>query len=153
MMCEASRKQRDPTGYFTPSLARGLAQGCQSKTVACSSSFAFSTILYPFSLKPRHICIIDDDFNLFLCFVSCNPGFFLIAEWQAPPKKQPRNGKISSNDLGTSGSEAGTPKRGRKKKGRADPGLTMGTDIEDHLKPDGRQVEVELNNVRIDQEK
>ena len=29
----------------------------------------------------------------------------------------------------------------------------MGTDIEDHLKPDGRQVEVELDNVRIDQEK
>ena len=28
-----------------------------------------------------------------------------------------------------------------------------GTDIEDHLKPDGRQVEVELNNVRMDQEK
>ena len=29
----------------------------------------------------------------------------------------------------------------------------MGTDIEDHLKRDGKQVEVELDNVRIDQEK
>ena len=56
-------------------------------------------------------------------------------------------------DHGTSGSEAGTPKKGGKKKETPDPGLTMGTDIEDHLKPDGRQVEVELNNVRIDQEK
>ena len=28
----------------------------------------------------------------------------------------------------------------------------MGTDIEDHLKPDGRQAEVELENVRMDQE-
>ena len=65
MMREASRKQHDTTGHYTPSLARGLAQGCQSKTVACPSSFAFSTILYPFSLKPRHICIIDDDFNPF----------------------------------------------------------------------------------------
>ena len=34
-----------------------------------------------------------------------------------------------------------------------DPGLTLGTDIEDHLKPDRRKVEVELDNVRIDQEK
>ena len=56
-------------------------------------------------------------------------------------------------DPGTSGSEAGTPKKGRKKKETPDPGLTLGTDIEDHLKPDGRQVEVELNNVRIHQEK
>ena len=43
--------------------------------------------------------------------------------------------------------------KGRKKKETPDRGLTMGTDIEDHLKPDGRQVEVELDNVRIDQEK
>ena len=56
-------------------------------------------------------------------------------------------------DPGTSGSEAGTPKRGRKKKETPDPGLTMGTDIEDNLKPDGRQVEVELDSVRMDQEK
>ena len=50
-------------------------------------------------------------------------------------------------------SEAGTPKKGRKKKETPDPGRTMGTDIEDHLKPDGKQVEVELDNMRIDQEK
>ena len=56
-------------------------------------------------------------------------------------------------DPGTSGSEAGTPKQGRKKKESPDPGLTLGTDIEDHLRPEGRQVEVELDNVRIDQEK
>ena len=37
--------------------------------------------------------------------------------------------------------------------GNPDPGLTMGTDIEDHLKPDGKQLQVELDNVRIDQEK
>ena len=52
-------------------------------------------------------------------------------------------------DPGTSGSEAGTPKKGRKKKETPDPGLTLGTDIEDHLKPDGRQVD----NVRVDQGK
>ena len=44
-------------------------------------------------------------------------------------------------------------KKGQKKKETPDPGLTMVTDIEDHLKPDWRQVEVELDNVRIDQEK
>ena len=50
-------------------------------------------------------------------------------------------------------SEAGTPKKGRKKKETQDPGLTMGTDIEDWLTPDGKQLEIELDNVRIDQEK
>ena len=29
VMREASRKQRETTGYYTPSLARGLAQGCE----------------------------------------------------------------------------------------------------------------------------
>ena len=65
MMREASRKQHETTGQYTPSLARGLAQGCQSKTVACPFSFAFSTILYSYSLKAPQICIIDDDFTHF----------------------------------------------------------------------------------------
>ena len=50
-------------------------------------------------------------------------------------------------------SETGTPKKGRKKKETPDPGLIMGTDIEDHLKPDKGQVEIELSMVRIDQSK
>ena len=50
-------------------------------------------------------------------------------------------------------SQTGTPKKGRKKKETPDPGLTMGTDTEDHPKPDGKQVEIELSKVRIDQEK
>ena len=68
-------------------------------------------------------------------------------------KETPQEREDTNYDPGTSGSEAGTPKKGRKKKESPDPGLTLGTDIEDHLKPDGRQVEVELDNVRIDQEK
>ena len=71
----------------------------------------------------------------------------------SPTKKTAEEREDIDYDPGTSGSEAGTPKKGRKKKKTPDPGLTMGTDIADHLKPDGRQVEVELNNVRIDQEK
>ena len=71
----------------------------------------------------------------------------------SPAKKTAAEREDIDYDPGTSGSEAGTPKKGRKKKETPDPGLTMGTDIEDHLKPDGRQVEVELDNVRIDQEK
>ena len=70
-----------------------------------------------------------------------------------PAKKTAEEREDTDYDPGTSGSEAGTPKKGRKKKEKPDPGLTLGTDIEDHLKPDGRQVEVELDNVRIDQEK
>ena len=71
----------------------------------------------------------------------------------SPTKKTAEEREDINYDPGTSESEAGTPKKGRKKKETPDPGLTMGTDIEDHLKPDGRQVEVELENVRIDQEK
>ena len=71
----------------------------------------------------------------------------------SPAKKTAEEGEDIDYDPRTSGSEAETPKKGRKKKETPDPGLTMGTDIEDHLKPDGRQVEVDLDNVRIDQEK
>ena len=71
----------------------------------------------------------------------------------SPAKKTTEEREDIDYDPGTLGSEAETPKKGRKKKETPDPGLTMGTDIKDHLKPDGRQVEVELDNVRIDQEK
>ena len=71
----------------------------------------------------------------------------------SPAKKTAEEREDTDHAPGTSGSEAGTPKNGRKKKETPDPGVTLGTDIEDHLKPAGRQVEVELDNVRIDQEK
>ena len=71
----------------------------------------------------------------------------------SPAEKTAEEREDTDYDPGTSGSEAGTPKKGRKKKETPDPGLTLGTDIEDHLKPDGRQVEVELDNVRLHQEK
>ena len=71
----------------------------------------------------------------------------------SPAQKTAEEREDTDYDPGTSGSEAGTPKKGRKKKETPHRGLTLGTDIEDHLKPDGRQVEVELDNVRIDQEK
>ena len=71
----------------------------------------------------------------------------------SPAKKKAEEREDISYDPRTSGSEARTPRKGRKKKETPDPALTMGTDIEDHSKPDGRQVEVELDNVRIDQQK
>ena len=71
----------------------------------------------------------------------------------SPAKKTAEEREDTNYDPGTSGLEAGTPKKGRKKKETPDPGLTLGTDIGDHLKLDGRQVEIELDNVRIDQEK
>ena len=70
----------------------------------------------------------------------------------SPAKKTAEEREDTDYDRGISGSEAGTPKKGRKKKETPDPGLTLGTDIEDHPKPHGRQVEVELDNVRSDQE-
>ena len=71
----------------------------------------------------------------------------------SPAKKTAEEREDTDYDPGTSGLEAGTPKKGRKKKETPDPGLTLGIDIEDHLKPDGRQVKVELDNLRINQEK
>ena len=71
----------------------------------------------------------------------------------SPAKKTAEEREDIDYDPGTSGSKAGTSKTGQRRKETPDPGLTMGTDIEDHLKPDGRQVNVELDNVRIDQEK
>ena len=71
----------------------------------------------------------------------------------SPAKKTAQEREDIDYDPGTSESETGTPKKGREKKETPDPGLTMGTDIEDHLKPDRRQVEVELDNVRINEEK
>ena len=71
----------------------------------------------------------------------------------SPAKKTSEEQEDINHDPEEWESEAGTPKKGRKKKDTPDSGLTMGTDIEDHLKPDGKQVEVELDNVRIDQEK
>ena len=88
---------------------------------------------------------------LMLCFLQYRLSSYRTMA--SPAQKTAEEGEDTDYDPGTSGSEAGTPKKGRKKKETPDPGLTLGTDIEDHLKPDGRQVEVELDNVRIDQEK
>ena len=71
----------------------------------------------------------------------------------SPARKTAKKREDIDYDPGTSISEAGTPKQGRRKEETPDRGPTMGTDIEDHLKPDGRQVEIELDNVRIDEEK
>ena len=86
-----------------------------------------------------------------LCFLQYRLSSY--RRMGSPAKKTAEKRENTDYEPGTSGSEAATPKKGRKKKETPDPGLTLGTDIEDHLKPDGRQVEVELDNLRIDQEK
>ena len=86
-----------------------------------------------------------------LCFLQYRLSSY--RRMASPAKKTAEEREDTDYHPRTSGSEAGRPKKGRKKKETPDPGLTLGTDIEDHLKPDGRQVEVELDNVRIDQEK
>ena len=49
----------------------------------------------------------------------------------SPAKKTAEEREDTDYDPGTSGSEAGTPKKGGKKKEKPDPGLTLGTDIEE----------------------
>ena len=92
-------------------------------------------------------------FEPFLMFRFLQNRLSSYRRMASPAKKTAEEQEHIDYDPGTSGSEAGTPKKGRKKKETPDPGPTMGTNIEDHLKPDGSQVEVELDNVTIDQEK
>ena len=73
---------------------------------------------------------------------------------KAGPAKETGMGLVDTDhDPEESESDTRTPKKGRKRKETPDPGLTMGTDIRDYMQPDGTQVEVELDNVRVDQEK
>ena len=71
----------------------------------------------------------------------------------SPAKKTGGEQEDTDYDPEEEESGTGSPKKGRKKKEKPDPGLTMGADIEDFLQPDGKQVEIELSNVTIDQGK
>ena len=44
-------------------------------------------------------------------------------------------------------------KKGRKKNEKSDPGPTLGTDIENYCKPDVKQVEMSLEEIKLDKEK
>ena len=50
-------------------------------------------------------------------------------------------------------SDVGTPKKGRKKKEEPDTGLTMGTDVEDYLKQDGKKVKANPEDIKFDEDK
>ena len=102
------------------------------------------------NMSHMHYC---QRFYPFLMFRFLQNRLSSYRRMASPAKQTAEEREDIDTDPGTSGSEAGTAKKGRKKKETPDPGLTMGKDIEDHLKPDGRQAEVELDNVRIDQEK
>ena len=71
----------------------------------------------------------------------------------SPAKKTGEKLVDTRHDPEQSESQTGTPKKGRKKKETPDPGLIMGTNMENYLQPDEKQVEIELDKVRIDQEK
>ena len=70
-----------------------------------------------------------------------------------PAKKTAEEREDTDYDPEEEQLEARTPKKGRQKKEQSDTGLTMGTDIEDFLQIHGKQVEIRLNKVRIDQGK
>ena len=72
---------------------------------------------------------------------------------QSPAKKKAQERGDEEYDSEEEESDAGTPKKGCKKKEEPHTGLTMGTDIEDCLKPDGKQVEVNLEDIKFDKEK
>ena len=92
-------------------------------------------------------------FQPFLILRFLRNRLFSYRRMASPAKKTGEELVDTEHDPEESESEAGTPKKGRKRKETPDPGLTMSTDIGDYLQPDGKQVEVEVGNVRIDQEK
>ena len=121
-MREASRKQHDTTGCYTPLLRQALRKIDSQKTVACPSSFAFSTILYWFSLKTRHICIILDDELLTTILTAFNvlfpaiQAFFLSQNGKPRHKKEPRNEKIPTMTLGPQDRRLEHQRRGERRR-------------------------------------
>ena len=72
---------------------------------------------------------------------------------QSPANKTAQERADEKYDPEDRQSDNGTPKKSRKKKEEPNPGLTLGTDIEDHLKPDGKHVEIDPEDITFDTEK
>ena len=118
-----------------------------------SSQFCTPNNTVPVSGKIASYLASADHFSPFLLirFLQNRPSSY--RSMAGPAKKTGGEREDTNYDPEEEEKESSTPKKGRKKKEKPDPGLTMGTDIENVLQPDGKQVEIQLSKVRIDQEK
>ena len=66
---------------------------------------------------------------------------------QSTGKKKAQERGDEEYDAEEEESEIGTPKKGQKKEEELDLGLMLDTDIEHYLEPDGKQVEVSLEEI------
>ena len=89
--------------------------------------------------------------DVLLCFLQNRPSSH--RRMQSLAKKTAEERESTDFEPEEKESDAGTLKKGPKRKEEPDPGLTIGTDIEDYLRGDGKQAEAELNRVRIEHEK
>ena len=152
-MREASRKQRATTGFLhlvsrTRPRARLLVKNTSGTSQFCIPK---NTVL----VFAKNASYIDSclPFSPCLLLRSLRKRPFSHRRMASPAERTGEERKDTDYNSEEEESQTGTPKKGRKKKENWDPGLTMGTDIEDFLQPDGKQVEIELSKVRIDQEK
>ena len=118
-------------------------------------TYQFCILSNPLPVFAKNASHLDSprEFQAFLILRFLQNRLFSYRRMASPAKKTGDELVDTDHDPEESQSETGTPKKGQKKKETPDPCLTMGTDIGDYLQPDGKQVEVELGNVRIDLEK
>ena len=138
---------------ITPPLLREASRKVVSKNSRGTSQFCILSNTLPVFAKNASHIDSSRPFQPFLILRFLRNRLSSYRRMASTAKKTGEELVDTDYDPEESESEAGTPKKGRKKKETPDPGLTMGADIEDHLKPDGKQVEMELSKVRIDQEK
>ena len=139
---------------ITPTQLRDASRKVVSERSCGTYQFCIlSNTLPVFAENASHIDF-SRQFKPFFILRFLRNRLFSHRRMASPAKKTREEVVDTDHDPEESESETGTPKKGRKKKETLDPGLTMGTDVEDFsLQPDGKQVEVELDNLRIDQEK
>ena len=126
-----------------------------SRKVVSKHQVGYLSVLHTVPDFAENVSYIDSSlpFSPFLLLPSLRSSPSLYRGMASSAKKTVDEWEDTDYDPEEEESEPGTPRKGRKKKEKPDPGLTMGTDIEDFLQPDGKQVEIELSKVRIDEEK
>ena len=113
---------------------------------------AFLTVEYMFVSKTGRYCFFQPFCLCFILSIFAKQAF-LPPQNHSPAKKKAQERGDKEYDPEEEHYDIVTPKKGCNKKKEPDRGLTMGTDIEDYLKLDAKQVEVNLENIRFDTEK
>ena len=109
--------------------------------------FAFLTVEYLSAPKTATYCFVEPFSLRFIVAIFAKQAFLSTQKAKSAEKKKAQERRDEEYEPEGEESDIGTPKKGGKKKQEPDPGLTMGTDIEYYLKPDGKQVNVNLEDI------